>query len=278
MDERETKLNKKKELILLKLGGGLLTDKSKPLSLREAVVKSTVEQIINANKQMILIHGGGSFGHPLAKKYSVSQGINPSIPNQIFGFAETHHAMNKLNSYLVNFFLEKEYPTLSIQPSSIFIKDFHNYSLNSIDIIEAALDLKVMPILYGDVVLDKQGSFTIISGDQIIIELCKNLKKYSVSKVIFATETDGIFINAADNKGNHIKLVDEISFEELDGLDLADLGHKIDVTGGIQGKIESIKELGRFNIPVQILNGLEEGNILKSLTNKKITSTYIKIK
>ena len=271
-------MNKNNELILLKLGGGLLTDKSKPLSLREAVVKSTVKQIIKANKQLILIHGGGSFGHPLAKKYSVSQGINSSIPNQIFGFSETHHAMNKLNSYLVNFFLEKKYPILSMQPSSIFIKDSHNYSLYSIDIIEATLDLKVMPILYGDVVLDKQGSFTIISGDQIIIELCENLKKYSVSKVIFATETDGIFIKDTERNGKYIKLVDEISFKELDGLDLADLGHKIDVTGGIQGKIESIKELGRFNIPVQIINGLEEGNILKSLTNKIISSTNIKIK
>ena len=271
-------MNKNNEVILLKLGGGLLTDKSKPLSIREAVVKSTVRQIINAKKRLILIHGGGSFGHPLAKKYSISKGINSLIPNQILGLSETHQAMNKLNSYLVSLFLEKEYPTLSVQPSSIFFKDFHNYSLNSIDIIEAALDLKIMPILYGDVVLDRQGSFTIISGDQIIIELCENLKKYSVLKVIFATETDGIFINDDQSKEKHIKLVDEISFEELDGLDLADLGHKIDVTGGIQGKIESIKKLGRFNIPVQIINGLEEGNLLKSLTNIKITSTNIRIK
>ena len=274
MDEREIKLNKVNDIILLKLGGGLLTDKLKPLSIRETIVKSTIRQIINAKKQLVLIHGGGSFGHPLAKKYSISKGINSSIPNQILGLVETHQAMVKLNSYITNIFSEEGRPTLSMQPSSMFLKDVHDYSFNSIEIIEAVLDLKIIPILYGDIVLDKKGSFTIISGDQIILELCENLKKYNISKVIFATETEGIFIK--DAKSN-VKLVEEISFDDLNKLDLADLGHKIDVTGGIQGKIDSIKELAKYKIPVQVINGLEEGNILKSLTNKKITSTYIKI-
>jgi len=89
-------LNAENSVILLKLGGGLLTDKNNPLSIREDVVKSAVKQIIDANEKIILIHGGGSFGHPLAKKYSISNGIDTTIPNQILGVAETHHAMVKV--------------------------------------------------------------------------------------------------------------------------------------------------------------------------------------
>ena len=82
---RVLKLRKKSELILLKLGGSLLTDKDKPNSIRKDVVKSAIQQIINADEKIILIHGGGSFGHPLAKKYNISEGINSNIPNQILG-------------------------------------------------------------------------------------------------------------------------------------------------------------------------------------------------
>jgi len=277
LDKRELNLKEDNDVILLKLGGGLLTDKEKPLSIREDIVKSTIDQIINANAKLILIHGGGSFGHPLAKKYGILEGLNTSIPNQILGLTETHQAMVKFNSYLVNMFLERSYPALSIQPSSIFINDSGNTINKSLDIIETMLDLNILPILYGDIIFDKQGSFSIISGDQIIFQLCEKLKKYHISKVIFGIETDGIFINTQDNKNKNIKLVPEILSSNLDLLDLADLGKKIDVTGGIKGKINSIKDICNFNIPVQILNGLKENYIFKSLKNQNVICTMVKI-
>ena len=273
MDEWDIKLKNSNEIILLKLGGSLLTDKNKPFSIREDVVRSVVQQIIDANKKIILIHGGGSFGHPLAKKYNISTGIDSSISNQILGLTETHQSMNKFNSCIINMFLEHKYPALSIQASSIFIKDFQIISTYSIDIIETALDLNILPILYGDIILDKQGSFSIISGDKIIFELCENLNKYSVSKVIFTMETDGLYIQDNDEKSI---LVTECNSNELDNLELAALGQKIDVTGGIRGKINAIKEICKYNIPVQIINGLENGNILKALKGQKIKCTEIK--
>ena len=277
MDESEINVRDNDEIVLLKLGGSLLTDKDKPYSIREDVVKSAIQQIIDANKKLILIHGGGSFGHPLAKEYSISAGINSSIPHQILGLTKTHQSMNNFNSYLIDLFLEKNYPALSIQASSIFIKDSLKISTQSIDIIETALDLNILPILYGDIILDKQGSFSIISGDQIIFELCENLKKYQISKVIFVMETDGIYINDEDSKQKNISLATKLYLRDLENLNLADLGQKIDVTGGIQGKINSIKEICKYNIPVQLLNGLKEGYIFKSLKNEMINCTNILI-
>ena len=277
MDKRELNLKKNNDVVLLKLGGGLLTDKEKPLSIREDIVKSVIHQIINANVKIILIHGGGSFGHPLAKKYQILNGLNTSIPNQLIGLTETHQVMVQFNSYLINLFLDRKYPALSIQPSSIFIKDSGNTINITLDVVETMLDLDILPVLYGDIIFDKKGSFSIISGDQIMFKLCERLKKYNVSKVIFAIESDGIFINTQDSQRKNIKLLSEIPSSELDTLDLADLGEKIDVTGGIKGKINSIKEICKFNIPVQIINGLKERFIFKSLKNKKVVCTYINI-
>lgn len=269
-------MNAESSVILLKLGGGLLTDKNKPLSIREDIVKSAVRQIIDANEKIILIHGGGSFGHPLAKKYSISNGIDKTIPNQILGVAETHHAMVKFNSYLIEQFLENNYPILSFQTSSIFSKDSEVISTKSLDVIETALDLDIMPILYGDVILDKQGSFSIISGDQIILALCQNLNRYDISKVVFAMESDGLYIVDKGNSEN-CKLVTECYSNELDSLNLADLGQKIDVTGGIKSKLNFIKTICKFKIPVQLLNGLIDAYIHKSLKNQILNCTNILI-
>ena len=98
-------LKEQNNVILLKLGGSLLTEKNKPLSIRKKVVKHTIQQIIEANEKVILIHGGGSFGHPIAKEYEILRGIDPTISNQILGLTQTHNAMVDLNSYLVNQFL-----------------------------------------------------------------------------------------------------------------------------------------------------------------------------
>jgi len=260
-------------IYLLKLGGSLITDKSKPLSLREDVINSSIEQIIESNKNIVLIHGGGSFGHPIAKKYQLSKGLNTSIKNQVFGLSKTHEIMNQLNTIIINKFLKKNYPVLSISPSTIFTKRSQQFVLNSIDSIEISLKLGILPILYGDIILEKDGSFSIISGDDIILELCKTLKNFEVAKVIFAIEKDGIYVK----DGNNIEFASEINFEELKSIELAELEHKIDVTGGIGRKFEIIKQIAELNIPVQVINGLKKAYILKSLKNQKIVSTNISL-
>jgi isopentenyl phosphate kinase len=277
LDERELILKKNNNIIILKLGGSLLTDKNKPFSIREDIVKSSVRQIVDAKEKLILIHGGGSFGHPLAKKYSIINGFDSSVPNQVLGLTETHHSMNNFNSYLIKCFLEKNYPALSIQTSSIFIKNSQEISISSVEVIETALDLNILPILYGDIILDMQGSFSIISGDQIILELCKNLDRYRISKVIFTMETDGIYVN--DNRsGENCILATKCYSNQLGHLKLANLGQKIDVTGGIKGKINVIQKICNHDIPVQLINGLKEDYIYKSIKNEKLNCTNVLIK
>lgn len=268
-------MRKNNEVIILKLGGSLLTDKNKPFSIRENVIENSINQIINYKKPLILIHGGGSFGHPLAKKYRISEGMNASIENQVLGLSETHEAMNKLNSLLINKFLEKKFPVIPFQPSSIFFKNSEKISTSSIGIIETALDIELLPILYGDIIFNTKGFFSIISGDKIILELCKKLQRYKVSKVIFAIEKDGIFIRSKNEEESYPTLVSEINYDELDNLKLANLGNKIDVTGGIRGKIDIIKKICKKNIPVQIINGLKEDFIMNALNSKDVVSTRI---
>ncbi|MFX0033107.1 MAG: type 2 isopentenyl-diphosphate Delta-isomerase [Candidatus Hermodarchaeota archaeon] len=262
---------KNDKIYLLKLGGSLLTDKDDPFSLREDVIDNTIDQIIKSNQKLILIHGGGSFGHPMAKEYQISKGFNPLIRDQLTGLSKTHKVMNELNSFIINRFIEKNFPAISVQPSTIFIQDSNTLLLKSVEPINSMLNLDILPILYGDILFTKDNSFSILSGDQIILELCKRFQK-NIIKVIFAIEKDGVYIR----KNDHTELATEIATSEIDNLKLAKLDEKIDVTGGIKGKLEIIKKISEMNIPVQLINGLKDSYILKALQNQKITSTNIK--
>lgn len=261
------------EIIIIKLGGSVLTDKNQPFSIRTDVMRLLIDQIVSSKKNLIIIHGGGSYGHPLAKQYQIVGGLDPSIENQPIGIAETHAAMMDLNSKIVDYFLAKRFPVISFQPSAIFMIKNNMIFSNSLEPIEASLDLGITPILYGDIILDTGGNFSIISGDRIILEICTSLKKYKVSKVIFAIEKDGIFIQVE----NEIKLLDKIESSQIDDIPLANLDNKIDVTGGILGKLKSIQKICALNIPVQILNGIKQDILFKAIQGQDVTCTSISL-
>jgi isopentenyl phosphate kinase len=56
-------------LHIVKIGGSIITDKTKPLTFKKAVVKRLAREIKESNEEIILVHGAGSFGHIFADRY-----------------------------------------------------------------------------------------------------------------------------------------------------------------------------------------------------------------
>lgn len=255
------------------MGGSLITNKNEPFSLRKNIISNVVSEIIASGKKIIIIHGGGAFGHPTAKKYDINSGKNLSIDNQIYGLAKTHSVMTELNKYIVDEFMKRQVPAISIQTSCVFIRDPEKGIELNLEIIKLVLNLGIIPILYGDIIFNRNGDFSIISGDTIILKLCESLGgNLQLSKVIFAMEEDGLFIEKPET--DEIILAERIEYKQIDNLTLANLGKKIDITGGITIKIKNIKEILKLGIPVQLINGLKKGNIEKALINKRLRGTF----
>ncbi|MBD3253658.1 MAG: type 2 isopentenyl-diphosphate Delta-isomerase [Candidatus Lokiarchaeota archaeon] len=271
-------MKKENNVIILKLGGSILTDKNTPFSLRKEVIENIVVQIrktVVKSRKIVIVHGGGSYGHPLAKKYQISAGKNQKIKDQMLGLTKTHHAMTELNYFLVQKLIESNLPALSIQTSSIFMLKNNKIIPNKKNIAKECLDQNLLPVLYGDIILDSAGSFSIMSGDQIIFELCKSLTKSLVSKVIFCMEKDGIYVEKRTKEKVQPILARKLDCKELYDIKLADLAKKIDVTGGIVGKIKWIQKICRLGVLIQIVNGLKENNIFKALNSQDVVSTII---
>jgi isopentenyl phosphate kinase len=246
-------------MIILKLGGSVVTCKKEPFKISENLDMLTSE-IAQIDKKMILVHGGGSFGHPLAKKYKIQEGYFE--PNQLLGFAETHMAMQRLNDRIVKSLMEKGLPAIGIQPTGLVDMKEGEIKEIYLDNVFRLSDIGLVPVLYGVPAHDCVKKFAILSGDDIMVELAKKAEK---PQVIFACDVDGVYTQGQVIKKITPSSVDRIVFDKVEG----------DVTGGMKAKIKKLLKIVKEGIQVQIINGLKPGNILKAIEGEEI-GTLIK--
>jgi len=74
----------------------VITDKSKPFSYRSDVASALVEEIASSDEKVVVVHGGGSYGHTVAKRH----GISTTTPSPGPGVSETRAAMYELDQLL----------------------------------------------------------------------------------------------------------------------------------------------------------------------------------
>lgn len=255
---------------VLKLGGSVVTFKDKPMKADTVNIERISGEISTAGlKQLVIVHGGGSFGHPVAKRFGIMDGDAPI--NKSLGVSETHRAMVALNSLIVEALLALKVPALSITPSSFLITDEGRIKTANFTIIHRLIDLGIIPVLYGDVVLDRSRGFSILSGDQLASRIAVEL---GASRLVFGVDVDGIF--SSDPKvtpGAHLR--ESLQLKHLK--DRVDLGEALttDVTGGMLGKVMEASVAVEAGVEVMIVNASKADVILKALKGEPVTGTIL---
>ena len=252
-------------MIIVKLGGSVFSDKSgEPENFRENVVRSIAREMAEfyPGEKFILVHGGGSFGHPEAKKYGIRDGLTGLVGESAFvrrkGFSLTHHAMLRASMKIVEAFLAEGLPAVSVSSSSVFLMDSNRVAYGDVEPIRKLIENGFIPSLFGDVAVDLERGIDILSGDQIVTYLTKLFRP---RKVIFLMSVDGIY----DGKPGEGTLLFEIPADRIDALIKrlereAKASGEGDVTGGIINKLREAKEIARFS-EVWFVNGLVPGRL-----------------
>ncbi|HII85753.1 TPA: isopentenyl phosphate kinase family protein [Candidatus Bathyarchaeota archaeon] len=257
--------------IVLKIGGSVITDKNGELSARTEVINRLSEEIAHAKTpSLIVVHGGGSFGHPTANRHAIKEGLKSE--SQKIGFAETHHVMTVLNGLVMDSLVWHSIPAVSVAPSSCVITEEGRIKSLDDGPLKMLLEMGFMPVLYGDVTLDEKLGFTVLSGDQLAAYLAV---KFGATKIIFGVDTDGLF--DSDPKINkNAKLYDHITLKQLNNIqEKLKAPTKADVTGGIYGKVVELSQAVEKGIPVEIVNAAKPNRIYKTLLGEKIQGTLI---
>ncbi|DAC06990.1 MAG TPA: hypothetical protein D7H80_05525 [Candidatus Poseidoniales archaeon] len=258
--------------VVMKLGGGLITDKSSFKTAKKGVIDSIcseISNIIDNGHSVILIHGAGSFGHLLAKRWSLAGGINDEISEQQrdavvkvrSDMAELcEYVTDSLNSYGVEF---------AVFPPSLWAMETGRDFIGDLDIFENT-PKDIVPVSFGDIVRVSGGAeFGILSGDDLMARI--SLELPSVTHSIFLLgDVDGMMDMPPNTEGS--RLVPIWTAEEH-----IETSHNSeqDVTGGIELKAARASQISRGVDEVWFINGNHPERISQLLDEGSTIGTKI---
>lgn len=154
-------------LRILKVGGSVITMKENFEVINEKAMEEISLAIAENYRNLILVHGAGSFGHPHVKKFGLGDPIS---------IARIHEACVRLNEIFCKMLIELNVPAVGMHPMTC---DFSK--------ISELLKRGFLPVLHGDVNLN----FGITSGDDIVVELAERFK---AERIGFATNVEGVIV------------------------------------------------------------------------------------
>ena len=235
-------------LTLLKLGGSLITDKTRPHTPRLEVLTRLAEEIATARQtqpgmRLLLGHGSGSFGHVPAQKYGTRQGVH--APDQWLGFVEVWREAAALHHLVMEALASAGVPAVSFPPSASVTAAGGLVASWNLSPLTAALEAGLLPVIYGDAIFDKSLGGTILSTEDLFTHLVPRLRP---ARVLLAGLEDGVWADYP----TCTHLIPEITPQNYAQL-AASLGgsHATDVTGGMASKVRQALDW------TQVVPGLE---------------------
>ena len=227
-------------MIVLKLGGSVITRKERPETVDEGRLAAVAEAVAGVGTGfeggsegradgLVLVHGGGSFGHHHASAHGVStsQGTHDTA-----AIREIHGAMKRLNDAVLDALSERGVPAVPVHPFSAARRDREGELSLPTGGIETMLREGFVPVLHGDVVVQSGEGATIVSGDELVVSLAADL---GAERVGLCSTVPGVL----DDAGEVIPEIE--SYDEVE--DVLGGSASTDVTGGMAAKVRTLLEL-----------------------------------
>jgi len=245
-------------MILMKLGGSIITNKQKPLTANLPVINKIASQLKKIKEPIVVVHGGGSFGHYWSVKYNMH--TKPAKYNEK-GVSIVKNSMVELNKIILDSFLKHNLNPYCLPPTDFM--SGNKPDQKKVREIAKIAKAGLVPISYGDVMWYGKNKFYILSGDRIMGILSKILKP---RLVIFVLNVDGVY---SDMKTK--KLLYEIKGEKTT---IAEV--EMEVTGGMSRKIKEAISISKNGTNVFLVNGNKPDRIVNAIRNEKFEGTLFK--
>jgi isopentenyl phosphate kinase len=254
-------------MLLVKLGGSVITDKSSYRTFREGAVRRLAREMLSTEEQKIVVHGAGSFGHIYAKEYALQSGLNEK--RQIEGVAKVMHDVRELDNMVVGAFNDEGMWSAAVPPGSSAIMKGGVLSRMDLWPFERFLKIGITPVTFGDVALDDEKGVSICSGDQLMMRLAE---RFRPRKVIFCADVDGLF-TADPNCDPKATLIGEVDHDTLSTIPRTE--RCVDVTGSIYAKIEYMLQIAKHADECEIINGNAEGRLADVIADRRAICSRI---
>ncbi len=263
------------ETTVLKLGGGVVTEKdANRRSARVDVLRRLARELRSAREQgagrIVLVHGAGPFGHSLVAEHGIADGV--ASPRQVEGFVATHASMRELDELVLGALRAEGLLAVALPPCACLVQERRAVRDFFVEPIERllALDARIIPVLYGDMVADRALGASVVSGDVLVAELGRRLR----ARVLLGTDVPGIF--TADPKrdpaARPVPRIDRGNLAAV--LESVSPAATVDVTRGMRGKLEAIAA-SLAGLEVLVFDLGEQGALERALLRRPVAGTEI---
>jgi isopentenyl phosphate kinase len=248
------------KLALIKLGGSVVTFKEKPLTANFEAINNITRVIATIKIPLIVVHGGGSFGHYWSVKYDMH---TKPYDYDAYGISIVHESMMCLNQIIVNSMIKERINAYTVMPSNF--TSSHRPIIRKIDELQDIAENGIIPVTFGDIIHINKRKYSILSGDVIMRILSQVLHP---SKVIFTLNVDGIYKNIKTKE-----TIKEIKSSNR-SIELSTI--EDDVTGGMRRKVTEAFKIARSGVDVLMVNGLNPERIINAISGSAFEGTTIK--
>lgn len=263
-----------RELVLLKLGGSLITDKTRSGVARHAAIRRLARELAAITRnprapRLIVGHGSGSFGHAAAATGGLTVGVDAT--RRLDAISRTQRRAADLHGIVIAALVDAGARPFSLSPSSFLFATNGKLTGRFADPLFAAVDLGLLPVVYGDVVLDRTRGATIVSTEAvfvaIVMESCR--RKKPIARAVWLGETDGV----ADRNGQRIEQL--AAGAALRSARAIKGASGVDVTGGMALRLRTAGILAKEGVSSAITDGRKPGAIAHAIAGRAAGGTVV---
>jgi len=260
-------------LVVVKLGGGLITEKAMLTTSKSEVIHRLTAEVAEAEQhgvRVVLVHGAGSFGHLRAKQWALADGRSDAVggddcTSQDEAVARVREDMMLLSKEVCSALGAAGLTTSSHPPHAWAEGTGPSFKG---DVLRLVPDHRT-PVTWGDVVpVHGPKEFGILSGDDLVYRCAMELP--NVVRVVFAMGgADGV-LRRPPVAGEPQELISVWSEDE------GYVGHHasdIDVTGGIGLKVQRARGIASAGIETSFVNGEVAGRLRAAVLGEDVRGT-----
>ena len=231
---------------VLKLGGSVVTEKGKPETVDDRALRQAAAAVGDTDG-LVVVHGGGSFGHHHAAEHGVSATDGTDDATAVRAI---HGAMERLNRTVVGALAGAGSPAVPVHPLSAARRDETGGLALPTRQVATMLEEGFLPVVHGDVIVHRRRGVTVLSGDELVATLASDL---DADRVGVCSVEPGVY----DADGEVIDRIDSF------GVVADALGESgaTDVTGGMAAKVRELLDVDSpaYVFGLEGLNAFVEG-------------------
>lgn len=241
----------KKDISLVKLGGSLITNKKLGSYAQRALDEDAIQEVIElifAHKggPMILAHGNGSYGHPVASAHKKRLEGSPWDNEAALAIRSATRELNEE--------IYQRLVTAGLHIKRFFTEDVLHQTSSALEfnagILEQLLQLLdsgSIPLLYG-AMINAPGGYEVLSTEALLAELGVQLNS-RIKQALFFSDEPGIY----DELKSVIPKLQVSELSDVQKRIIRDLPEgTADVSGGMRHKLAMAGKLASNNVPTFI--------------------------